>query len=51
MTRPYVFAAVLLVVVLVAIYRRWLRHERQRDDEIRQRERLRVLLRREAPRK
>jgi len=49
MTRPYVFAAVLLVVVLVVvIYRRWLTHEHERYDEMRRRERLRALLRRDA---
>jgi hypothetical protein len=41
-------AGLLLVagVVLVLIYRRWLKHERARYDEIHRRERLRILLRR-----
>jgi len=36
---------VLILAAGLLIYRRWLAHERARTDEIRRRERLRILLR------
>jgi hypothetical protein len=45
--RVPVVVLILVVVGLVLLYRRWLAHEIAATDEIRRRERLRILLRRE----
>ena len=41
---PVILSALVLLVALL-VYRRWLEHERARVDEIKRRERLRMLLR------
>ena len=41
----------LVVAGLIWLHRRWVEHELARYDEIGRRERLRILLRREGPRK
>jgi hypothetical protein len=51
MTTYAIVVLLLIVGVLALLHRRGVAHERRRYDEIRRRERLRILLRREDPRK